>query len=335
MNKNLINEMMVLINEGDYYIIFNDGKPIRTNLPDEVNIEMNNYFSASDYAKNAETQITEEITQKAIFSPTINITTSANIKIIHLNKKETYIDYHLIVAENLSVNITNIYYRVTNKAKIKMDLVCKDDSCVIIKNITNAYDDLNMHIRSFCLQGAQLRLDDLVISDKKVNYYSAIYLVDNNSACEMNNIIINTTGQVQVFDYKIIHDALETISHMNSYGITKNTSNLVINCWGRIEKNAKNAQMFQKTKGLIMDLSSSIISSPILEIEENEVIANHGAAIGAIDDDELYYLMSRGLNRIESERLIINTYIAPFYANISDKTVLAHIHEEIKTQFAL
>ena len=81
-----------------------------------------------------------------------------------------------------------------------------------------------------------------------------------------------------------------------------------------------------------MDLHSSITGIPILEIDENEVNAHHGAAIGAIDEEELYYLMSRGLTREVSERLIVTTLIAPYYQNIKDEKILAYIHQEIETQ---
>ncbi len=332
MINSLLENMMSLINKNDYYIVFNDGKPIRLNLPEEITVEVNNFFSANEYTKNADTKETDEITKNARFAPTIDISINADIKIIHLNKKEAYIDYHIICAENKKINITNIYYKVTNKAKIKMDIVCKDASCVRIKNITNAYDDLNMYIRSFCMQSSSLQLDDLVISDKIVNYYSAVYLVDEKSFCNMNNIILNTTNKTQNFNYYIIHNTENTESHINTYGVAKNDSHLVVNCCGRILSNAKNSKMYQKTKGLIMDLTSSIISTPILEIDENEVIAYHGAAIGALDEDELYYLMSRGLPKEESERLILNTYIAPFYSDIKDQAILDHINEEVKIQ---
>lgn len=329
-----LEEALQLINEDDNYIIFNDGKPIRTKLPDNVFIEMNNFFDANDYLTNTDTALTDEIATNAKFAPTLNIGENIDLKVIHLNKKEEYIDYHIFVKSHIKAFITNVYFKVANKSKIKMDVVCETKSCVTIKNITNAYGDLTMNVRSYCLKSSSLKIDDLSISDKNVKYNNIIYLVDEYSNCEMNNIVLSTMETSQNFDYRIIHYARDTKSIMNSYGVAKNNSHLSFDCRGRIEAGAKNAIMEQHTKGLIMDLSSSIASKPILEIEENEVVANHGAAIGAIDEEELYYLMSRGLTREISEKLILNTHIAPYYKDIKDELILSYVHKEVEIQLS-
>lgn len=331
LQENLKSAMM-LVGEEDYYIIFNDGKPICTHLDEDIILEMDNYFDANEFQTKTDTPLTHEIEEHAHFSPTLQVKKNANIKVIHLNQEEQYIDYHLIIDDGIVSNITNIYLKVTGKTKIKMDVVVEDEANLTLKNITNSYDDLEINIRSFCLRDATLTIDDLSISDQLVTCKNSIYLIGEEANCSMNNIVINTTGKNQTYEYEIHHEMKDTTSTMNTYGISKNTSNLVFRCVGSIVKGAKNAKMDQKTKGLIMDLHSSITGIPILEIDENEVNAHHGAAIGAIDEEELYYLMSRGLTREVSERLIVTTLIAPYYQNIKDKKILAYIHQEIETQ---
>ena len=85
----------------------------------------------------------------------------------------------------------------------------------------------------------------------------------------------------------------------------------------------------QKTKGIILDDESQISANPILEIDEYDVIASHGASIGAIDDEELYYLMSRGLTKEVAERMIINGLIYPFLNSINDSTLSEYIRHII------
>ncbi|MFA6627035.1 MAG: SufD family Fe-S cluster assembly protein [Bacilli bacterium] len=327
-----INKAKTLIQEDEDYIIFYDGKPIRTHLRENLNVEMDNNFDATDYRTNTSNAYIEEIQEHAPFSPTLRIRANTSLKVIHLNENEKYIDYHIIIDRCVECRITNIYYKVTGKTKIKMDVVVGEDAKVIFKNITNAYDDLEMNITGFCLRNSDFKLDDLSMSDQKVRYQNNIYLVDEGSCCSMNNTVLNTTGKEQSYNYEIYHDAPFTTSLMKSYGISKNNSKLIFNCRGKIAKGAKNADMRQKTKGLIMDLYSYISANPILEIDENDVIANHGAAIGSLDETELYYLMSRGLTLAESERLVINTYVAPYYQDIHDEKLLTYILQEIETQ---
>lgn len=327
-----IEQAMKLVGSDDYYIIFNDGKPIRTHLDEDIILEMDHYFDANDYRLKTETPLIREIEAHSHFSPTLQVNKNANIKVIHINDEEQYIDYHLMINDGVVSQITNIYLKVTGKTKVKMDVVVEDEANLMLKNITNAYDDLTINIRSFCLREATLTIDDLVISDESVNCKNSIYLMGEKSQCSMNNTVINTTGKQQSFEYEVHHEVRDTTSEMNTYGISKNTSSLVFRCCGSIVKGAKGAIMNQKTKGLIMDLHSSITGIPVLEIDENEVNAHHGAAIGAIDEEELYYLMSRGLTREVSERLIVTTLIAPYYKNIKDEKILAYIHQEIETQ---
>ena len=65
--------------------------------------------------------------------------------------------------------------------------------------------------------------------------------------------------------------------------------------------------------------NSHISASPILEIEDFDVVASHGASIGAIDEEMLYYLMSRGIKRSDAEKLVISGFINPFLASITEE----------------
>ena len=82
---------------------------------------------------------------------------------------------------------------------------------------------------------------------------------------------------------------------------------------------------------IILDLTSAISANPLLQIDEFDVEANHGASIGAIDDEDLYYLMSRGLTKTQSEQLIVTGYMNPIISKINDeliKNYIAHLIEK-------
>ena len=80
-----------------------------------------------------------------------------------------------------------------------------------------------------------------------------------------------------------------------------------------------------------MDDKSKISSLPILLIDEYDSMANHGAAIGKMSDDELFYLMSRGLSKEEAFMLIINGIIRPFVNNIIDEKLKEEINNKIES----
>lgn len=79
-----------------------------------------------------------------------------------------------------------------------------------------------------------------------------------------------------------------------------------------------------------MDDTSSVISKPILYIDEYDVVANHGASIGKMSDESLFYLMSRGLSKTEAFLLILEGIVSPFLRQISDETIKNQIEKEVR-----
>jgi Fe-S cluster assembly protein SufD len=68
----------------------------------------------------------------------------------------------------------------------------------------------------------------------------------------------------------------------------------------------------QLSKGVVMDNESSVTAKPILLIDEYDCFASHGATIGKMSDEDLFYLMSRGLTKNEAFFLILSGIIKPF-----------------------
>ena len=145
----------------------------------------------------------------------------------------------------------------------------------------------------------------------------------------VNNSIINSTSLTQRYDYNVYHLYQDTTSQLVNYAICKDSSELNINSNGIIKKGCAKSKLSQKSKGIILDLTSAISANPLLQIDEYDVEANHGASIGAIDDEDLYYLMSRGLTKSQSEQLIVTGYMNPIISKINDELVKNYIAQLI------
>ena len=85
----------------------------------------------------------------------------------------------------------------------------------------------------------------------------------------------------------------------------------------------------QLSKGIIMDDEAKITSKPILLIDEFDVIANHGASIGKMSDDSLFYLMSRGLTKKDAFLLVLNGIINPFIEKIFNEELKNEIIKQL------
>ena len=166
------------------------------------------------------------------------------------------------------------------------------------------------------------------IINKKISLFEGTYdsfvssnLNGENAKIETTNVLINSYGKVVNTSEVVNHNACDTISELYNYGICKNVSTININTNGYVVKDAKRSNLRQKSKGILLDEVSSISANPWLQIDEFDCLASHGAGIGAIDEEDLYYLMSRGLTKSESEKLIINGFVDPVYASLDDEDI--------------
>lgn len=172
---------------------------------------------------------------------------------------------------------------------------------------------------------------DVVINlanNSKIKYYQ-ISLDEANTKLEVNlngenasfegNTLTILNNNTSKYDQNIVHNAKRTVSKIKNFGIVLDNANIDYHTVGKINKGMSGSNCNQTSRGVIIGNSASVTSEPILLIDEYDVFANHGAAIGKMSDDELFYLMSRGLNKKEALMLIIKGLINPIIDVLDDK----------------
>lgn len=97
----------------------------------------------------------------------------------------------------------------------------------------------------------------------------------------------------------------------------------------KIEKNAQKSNAYQKNQNLLLSPHSWADSRPKLEILANDVRCTHGATIGKIDPNQLYYLMSRGLNEKDSTKLLIEGFFNEVLWRIGEPKIQDKLAKEI------
>ena len=105
-----------------------------------------------------------------------------------------------------------------------------------------------------------------------------------------------------------------------------NKANINFDITGYIKKGMPKSNCRQLSKGVVMDNYSSVTAKPILLIDEYDCFASHGASIGKMSDEDLFYLMSRGLTKNEAFFLILGGIVKPFIdrlpiENLKDETL--------------
>lgn len=107
---------------------------------------------------------------------------------------------------------------------------------------------------------------------------------------------------------KVIHQAQETVSRIKFNGVLFDQAQVDLNGLVRIEKRAKKADGFFRANFLLFD-EARAMPMPFLEILNNDVKAGHAVTVSKIDEEQLFYLMSRGLQRREAIEMIVGGFL--------------------------
>lgn len=121
----------------------------------------------------------------------------------------------------------------------------------------------------------------------------------------------------QVHDFRTLqeHAAPQTTSDLVFKGAVGGTSRSVYSGMIRMRKGAKRSNAFQTNRNLVLSDGAHADSVPNLDIEENDVRCSHASAVGPIDEEQRFYLESRGVPREAAERLIL----LGFFAELSER----------------
>ncbi len=128
------------------------------------------------------------------------------------------------------------------------------------------------------------------------------------------------------------HIAPDTTSDFAFKGALRDTSTVVWRGMIKVEKDAQKTNAYQENRNLILSEKAHADSIPGLEIEANDVRCTHGATIGQVDRDQLFYLMSRGLSRGEAERLIVRGFFTDLLSRIELEPVRDALGEALEAR---
>jgi len=128
---------------------------------------------------------------------------------------------------------------------------------------------------------------------------------------ETLSIAFSGDGQHQDAGAKMVHCAPNTSSRIISKSISKDGGRASYRGLVKVNNGATNCKSNVVCDALILDSDSRSDTYPYIEIEENEVAVEHEASVSKIGEEQLFYLMSRGLSEAEASTMIVNGFIEP------------------------
>lgn len=143
-----------------------------------------------------------------------------------------------------------------------------------------------------------------------------LFLVDSTSSPQAHS---TSSGQAVTIEIDVVHEAPETESKIILRGLV--TGRAAVNVHGNvlIKKGARGTNTHFEAKALLLSPQARCEIVPALEIDENQVRASHSTYVGKLDEEELFYLQSRGIARETAESMLIRSFLNPVTRMFSDK----------------
>ena len=149
------------------------------------------------------------------------------------------------------------------------------------------------------------------LGSKVTMKYPSVYLNGENAHGEVLSIAFAGDGQHQDAGGKIVHNAPNTTSKIVSKSISKNGGRSSYRGLIKVGKNAKNSKSNVICDALLLDKDSQSDTYPYIEIDNDQVNIEHEATVSKIGEEQLFYLMSRGISEQEASAMIVNGFIEP------------------------
>lgn len=213
---------------------------------------------------------------------------------------------------------------------------------LVLNVMCGSFSNLNLFVMNESTQHTQIRLNasveneaQLTLSFAEFNEASTsvsadVHLVGRAAECLMNSALLSKREKEMVMN--IVHHHLDTKSLMNHSAVLLEGGRLTIDATGRIERGAKGSKSHQKSRALTFDHPKNATVLPQLLIDENDVEASHATTVGQIDENQMYYLQSRGLNKNEATQLITLGALMPIAEVLTDAQLKEQMKEKIEAK---
>ena len=149
------------------------------------------------------------------------------------------------------------------------------------------------------------------LGSKLTMKYPAVWMLEPGAHGEVLSIAFAGEGQHQDAGAKMVHAASDTTSTIISKSISKGGGRAGYRGLVRVEPGAKNVKSFVRCDALILDDASRSDTYPSMEIEENDAEIGHEASVSKVGEEQLFYLMSRGLTEEQATSMVVAGFIEP------------------------
>jgi Fe-S cluster assembly protein SufB len=194
-----------------------------------------------------------------------------------------------------------------------VEIIVKKDARVRYTTIQNWSNNVYNLVtkRAVCQEGATMEWIDGNIGSKVTMKYPAVFLMGPHSKGETLSIAFAGEGQHQDAGAKMVHAAPYTSSTIISKSVARGGGRTSYRGLVQINEGAHHSRSTVKCDALLIDTISRSDTYPYVDVREDDVTMGHEATVSKVSDDQLFYLMSRGIAEDEAMAMIVRGFIEP------------------------
>jgi Fe-S cluster assembly protein SufD len=185
--------------------------------------------------------------------------------------------------------------------------------------------NLNMNTYNIPIHRVYVEKDGIInwtqvdIGGRLTKSFTEIILKGRGASSNIYGVVAGIGKQHFDISPVIHHQVEETKGNVLIKGVLSGNARSVFQGLVKIDKEGRKADSYLANHNLILSEGARADTIPKLEIDIGDVSASHGATVGEVDNDQLFYLMSRGLSEVEAREMIVNGFIEPIILKIDSE----------------
>jgi Fe-S cluster assembly protein SufB len=204
-------------------------------------------------------------------------------------------------------------YRSDSLHSAVVEIIVKKDARVRYSTIQNWSNNVYNLVtkRAVAHSGARMEWIDGNIGSKVTMKYPAVYLMGEHATGETLSIAFAGEGQHQDAGAKMVHAAPHTSSTIVSKSVARGGGRTSYRGLVQVDDGAHHSASNVRCDALLVDTISRSDTYPYVDVREDDVAMGHEATVSKVSDEQLFYLMSRGLSEEEAMAMIVRGFIEP------------------------
>lgn len=250
---------------------------------------------------------------------------------------QTFETIHVSGTKEIEVHVeknasSSLYLVIEKNARLKTRIFLEENAHLKLLS-WNESEEFTFDNEVVCAKDATIELNLGELGDGVVNSTQKVILKEEGSSLKLRSAASVSTHKH--FDIECIHEASHTESQMENYAVIYENGDFKMDDTGRILKGAYGSNSHQTSRALILSPKQKCDITPILLIDENDVQASHATTMGQIDENQLYYLQTRGLTKTQALGLITVGYLMPIASVLDNKELEEELMKKIEKKVGL